>query len=273
MIKFFETLLAIRQSSDLPHKLEWLTEFAAILERGENFVFDLETPVVPLGPPSYSSFCKIVHGSQVPRRRNLGTDEGRIIFLHALAHIEYSAVDLALDSAYRFRGLPPQFYHDWLGVALDEARHFAMLQRLLGELSSGYGALPVHTGIHDAMVRSEDSLRRRMVAAHRHLEANGLDAHPELARKMSLFDDALASKISGALKVIFDDEIGHVAAGDFWYRYACALDGSNPEEFAADVETAIPGTKIGGKKNLNLDARRRAGFSEQDLEVMSRSID
>lgn len=272
-MKFFETLLALRQSADLPQKLERLSAFALALADSSAFAFDRETPVMPLGSPSYAALCKIVHGSEVPRRRNLGTDEGRIIFLHALAHIEYSAVDLALDSAYRYRDLPPQFYEDWLAVGLDEARHFAMLQNLLAELGSHYGALPVHTGIHDAMVRSEDSLRRRMVAAHRHLEANGLDAHPELARKMSLFNDAMAVKIGHALKIIFDDEIGHVAAGDFWYRYACALDGSNPDAFAADVELAIPGTRVGGKKNLNLQARRLAGFTEADLEALTRLVD
>lgn len=112
-----------------------------------------------------------------------------------------------------------------------------------------------------------------MVAAHRHLEANGLDAHPELARKMQLFTDPMAGKISDALKIIFEDEIGHVASGDFWYRYACALDNSNPDDFAADVELAIPGTRIGGKKNLNFEARRRAGFSEKDLITLSRTTD
>lgn len=273
MIRFFDTLLTLRASSDLPQKLERLNHFAAVLADSPAVGFDRETPVMPLGAPSYATICKIVHGSEVPRRRNLGTDEGRIIFLHALAHIEYSAIDLALDSAYRFRDLPPQFYEDWLSVALDEARHFAMLQQLLAELGSYYGALPVHTGIHDAMVRSENSLRRRMVAAHRHLEANGLDAHPELARKMSLFNDAMAAKIGSALRLIFDEEIGHVAAGDFWFRYACALDGADANNFAPDVELAIPGTKIGGKKNLNFEARRRAGFTESDLATLARLPD
>ncbi len=268
-MKFFETLQQLRESHDLPQKLARLSAFVT----STDIEFDEETEVVPLGPPSYAPICTIVHGSEVPRRRNLGTTEGRVIFLHALAHIEYSAIDLALDSAYRFRGLPPQFYDDWLVVALDEARHFAMLQKLMAELGSHYGALPVHTGIHDAMARSQDSLRRRMVAAHRHLEANGLDAHPELARKMQLFTDPMAVKIGEALKIIFEDEIGHVASGDFWYRYACALDHSNPDDFATDIELAIPGTKIGGKKNLNFEARRRAGFSEKDLVTLSRTID
>ncbi len=254
-------------------KLSALGAFSDALDTRDKVAFDTETPVVPLTTPSYAAICKIVHGSEVPRRRNLGTDEGRVIFLHALAHIEYSAIDLALDSAYRFRNLPPQFYQDWLSVALDEARHFVMLQQLLEMLASGYGALPVHTGIHDAMARSQDSLRRRMVAAHRHLEANGLDAHPELARKMSLFHDAMAAKIGAALKIIFDEEIGHVAAGDFWFRYACALDGADPNDFAADIELAIPGTRVGGKKNLNFEARRRAGFTEADLAALAASRD
>lgn len=269
-MKFFETLQCIRESHELPFKLEMLGDFKAALDSQGDVTYDFDTPVMLLTSPSYAAFCKIVHGSEVPRRRNLGTTEGRVIFLHALAHIEYSAIDLALDSAYRFRVMPPQFYCDWLAVAFDEARHFTMLQQLLAGLGSQYGDLPVHTGIHDAMVRSQDSLRRRMVAAHRHLEANGLDAHPELARKMSLFTDAGASEISNALQIIFEDEIGHVAAGDFWYRYSCALDGTDVTAFATDVEYAIPGTRF-GKKNLNWEARRRAGFTEADLSALAQA--
>lgn len=265
-MEFFQTLNAIRHEWDIPRKLAALGELDAALLLSK-VTFNPESEVQPFGEPSFGKICRIVHGSEVPKRRNLGTDEGRIIFIHALAHIEYSAIDLALDSAYRFRGLPAQYYEDWFRVALDEARHFAMLNNLLGTWDSHYGALPVHTGIHDATARSETSLRRRMAATHRHLEANGLDAHPELARKFEAFADADAEKIRAALKIIYDDEIGHVAAGDFWFRYACTLDGVSTDVFSGDVTAAIPGTKF-GKKNLNYEARKKAGFTDSELDSL-----
>lgn len=267
-MEFFATIEAIRNESDIPRKLGRLHELDAALGAARQVSFAPGSPVRPVENPSFEKICKIVHGSQVAKRRHLGTDEGRIIFLHALAHIEYSAIDLALDSAYRFRTLPPQFYEDWFRVALDEARHFNMLNGLLRDLGSHYGALTVHTGIHDAMARSADSLRRRMAATHRHLEANGLDAHPDLARKFEGFTDAMAAEIRKALKIIFDDEINHVAAGDFWFRYACALDGVSPEIFTSDVEKAIPGTKF-GRKSLNISARKLAGFTDGELQFLS----
>lgn len=269
-VEFFRALIAIRREADIDRKLADLAALDMALETPGRMAFDHAADVEDVGEPSFKNICKIVHGSAVERRRNLDTREGRGIFLHALAHIEYSAIDLAVDSAYRFRYLPPQYYEDWLRVAGDEARHFAMLRELLNEIDFDYGSFSVHTGIHDAMVRSAHSLRQRMAATHRHLEANGLDAHPELARKFMGFKDAFAGKISAALKIIFDDEITHVHAGDFWFRYACGMEDSEVDVFKRDVEAAIPGTRF-GRKNLNLAARRKAGFTEHDLELMAKS--
>ncbi len=265
-MEFFAALQNIRTESDLSRKLTALSELNQALASG-SVQFDHGAAIEPVGAPSYAAICRIVHGSQVERRRNLGTAEGRAVFLHALAHIEYSAIDLALDSCYRFRYLPPQYYEDWLNVTFDEARHFVMLQTLLSELGYQYGSFCVHTGIHDAMARSAHSLRLRMAATHRHLEANGLDAHPELARKIKLFNDPMAGQISAALKVIFEDEITHVQAGDFWFRYACAQDGVSSEVFAGDVQQAIPGTRF-PRPNLNLEARLRAGFTRAELKAL-----
>ncbi|HNA78241.1 MAG TPA: ferritin-like domain-containing protein [Turneriella sp.] len=267
VMEFFTALQNIRTESDLPRKLAALSELNEALASGA-VQADHAAATEPIGAPSYAAICRIVHGSQVERRRNLGTAEGRAVFLHALAHIEYSAIDLALDSCYRFRHLPPQYYEDWLKVTFDETRHFVMLQKLLGQLGYHYGSFSVHTGIHDAMARSAHSLRQRMAATHRHLEANGLDAHPELARKMQLFDDPLAKQISAALKVIFDDEVTHVHAGDFWFRYACTLDEVGTGIFAEDVQHAIPGTRF-PRPNLNREARLRAGFTSAELDALS----
>lgn len=263
---FFESLRTAIECPDAPAKSSLLLELAANLDRN-TVDFDHAAPVFKFQEPSYATICGIVHGSKVPRRRNLDTVEGRIIFLHAIAHIEYSAIDLALDSAYRFRNLPPQYYEDFLTVALDEARHFGMLDSLLAKLGSHYGSQPVHTGIFDAMFRSNHSLRVRMAATHRHLEANGLDAHPDLSRKFAGYSDEIAMEIREVLQVIYQDEISHVRAGDFWYRYSCGAEGVPATTFPRDVADAIPGARFGAK-TYNVDARLAAGFTLPDIELM-----
>lgn len=266
-MEFFGTLQKIRVETNLASKLALLDALDQALQEGR-VTFAHDSPIEPVGNPSYAAFCRIVHGSQVERRRNLDTAQGRGIFLHALAHIEYSAIDLALDTCYRFRNLPPQYYEDFFAVACDEARHFTMLQSLLQELGFSYGSFTVHTGIHDAMVRSAHSLRVRMAATHRHLEAGGLDAHPELVRKIALFEDEFARKITNSLKIIFTDEIRHVTAGDFWFRYACGLDQVGTDIFVADVSAAIPGTRF-PRVQINWQARLHAGFTAAELEFLT----
>lgn len=267
-MEFFATVEQIIAETVVTQKLGLLANLQQQLSTGAVLRFDHASVIRPVGNPSYVEVCRIVHGSAVERRRNLGTAEGRAVFLHAIAHIEYSAIDLALDSAYRFRNLPPQYYDDWLTVAFDEARHFAMLQTLIRKLGFDYGSFSVHTGIFDAMARSAISLRRRMAATHRHLEAGGLDAHPELMRKIAQFDDAFAGEICSALAIIFNDEISHVRAGDFWFRYACARDQVTTAVFADDILSSIPGAKL-TKKNINRDARKRAGFTDAELDALN----
>lgn len=268
MAEFFTTLHKILSAQPIAVKLALLSQFSEDLAAVRPFVFDQDAEVKPVGPPGFAGTCEIVHGSQVEKRRHLDSPPGRAVFLHAIAHIEFSAIDLALDSCYRFRHLPPQYYEDWLIVAFDEARHFSMLRDLLWEIGFDYGAFAVHTGIYDAMARSTGSVRQRMAATHRHLEAGGLDAHPELARKMAQFKDPFAGKICKALDVIYHDEIGHVYAGDFWFRYACGAEGKSTAVFADDVRAAIPGVRI-GKKHMNLEARKLAGFTSAELAELS----
>lgn len=268
MAEFFATLNRILSAQPISHKLAQLTQLPADLSAESFLTFAHDAAVAPVGPPGFAGTCQIVHGSQVEKRRNLDSTLGRAVFLHAIAHIEFSAIDLALDSCYRFRQLPPQYYEDWLTVAFDEARHFSLLRDLLLELGFDYGAFPVHTGIYDAMARSAGSVRQRMAATHRHLEAGGLDAHPELARKIAQFKDPFAVKIAAALDVIYHDEIGHVYAGDFWFRYACGQGGESTAVFADDVRAAIPGVRI-GKKHMNTAARKLAGFTDAELVELS----
>ncbi len=270
MKDFFAILNEILSARPIGHKVALLSELSADLAAAKPFVFDHDAEVMPVGPPGFAGTCEIVHGSQVEKRRHLDSAAGRAVFLHAIAHIEFSAIDLALDSCYRFRHLPPQYYEDWLAVAFDESRHFSLLRALLIELGSDYGAYPVHSGIYDAMARSAGSVRQRMAATHRHLEAGGLDSHPELARKVTQFKDPFAAKIAAALDIIYRDEIGHVRAGDFWFRYACGQEGKSTAVFVEDVRAAIPGVRI-GKKHMNTAARKLAGFTDAELEELSES--
>ena len=257
-----EQILAIASPSE---KITAVFNLRKAFDNNVEFEYDHASTPRKILAPSYATTCAIVHGARVERRRKLDTIEGKGIFLHAIAHIEYSAVDLALDTCYRFRYLPPQYYEDWLAVAIEEAEHFQMLQALLHACGIDYGTYTVHTGIFDAMRRSQDSLRRRMAATHRHLEAGGLDAHPDLEQKFARFNDTLSVKIVTALKKIYEDEIDHVRKGDFWFRYACGMDQKSLDIFRSDVERAIPGVKFGVRK-VNIEARRRAGFSEFEIE-------
>ena len=143
-MEFFATVEQIIAETVVTQKLGLLANLQQQLSTGAVLRFDHASVIRPVGNPSYVEVCRIVHGSAVERRRNLGTAEGRAVFLHAIAHIEYSAIDLALDSAYRFRNLPPQYYDDWLTVAFDEARHFTMLQTLIRKLGFDYGSFSVH---------------------------------------------------------------------------------------------------------------------------------
>ncbi len=262
---FFTQLWWLLNESDIPQKIHGLQTVWESFQRGECLLYH-ETATYPWEKPSYAVFCNVVPGSQVPKRRRLDTHEGKIILLHAIAHIEYSAIDLAIDHAYRFRHLPLDYYHDWLLTAIEEARHFSILNELLHELNSYYGALPVHDGLFRAGHRSQSSLALRMAAVPRYMEANGLDAHPLLLQKLKEHSDPFSKKIHQALELIAQEEIEHVKRGNRWFRYACAKEGIDETEYKNLVLQAVPGAKFA--KEPNLEARRRAGFGETELHSL-----
>lgn len=194
------------------------------------------------------------------RARGLGSIEGRIAAVHAVAHIEANAIDLAVDAVHRFRGLPPSFYEDWLRVAGEEATHFELLLGRLHELGASYGDLPAHGGLWDSCAATADDPLRRMALVPRVLEARGLDVNPPMiARFTAAGDDATAS----ILAVILRDEVGHVAVGDRWFRWLCAERGVEPEAtFAALLAEA--GVRV--RPPLNVEARLAAGFTAEELD-------
>lgn len=260
---------AVEEALYLP-KSEKLSAVEAIfsgLKEGL-YHFDESHPPRVFDIPSYTPFCTIVSPFSVQKRTNLARDEGKAVFLHAIAHIEYSAIDLALDAAYRFRGLPPEFYHDWIEVADDEVRHFRMLEALLAKVGHKYGDFPVHNSLFEASCKSL-TLLSRMAAVPRYLEAGGLDANPKMMQRLERVGDTLSKEIITALDVILHEEIDHVKKGDRWFKYACTQEGRDESVYFDLIEAVLPGSSK-EKAFLNAPARMEAGFSCSELKRLSK---
>ena len=197
------------------------------------------------------------------KRRTLQTVEGRAVLIHALAHIEFNAINLALDAIWRFAGLPAEFYSDWLQVADEEALHFTLLSDHLRNLGFNYGDFPAHNGLWDMAERTQDDPLARMALIPRTMEARGLDVTPGLRAKLAQAGDHAAAEI---LDIVLRDEIGHVAIGNRWYGWLCEQRGLNPMEAYLQLVEDYRVPLLRGP--LNLEARRKAGFSEAELEVL-----
>jgi len=254
--KSLQQILTIGQPSE---KIGAFRDFYRHYQAGD-VIFEEAFSPIKFDKPSYSDFCRIVPPQTVPKRRKLTTDQGKIILLHAIAHIEYSAIDLALDHAYRFQGLPKAYYDDWLEVADDEIRHFEMLNALLEELGAKYGDVEVHNALFEASQRTQ-TLIERMAVVPRYLEANGLDATPQvLERLQRLPGDGMLEKIKAALTTILAEEVDHVLKGDRWFNYACDSEGVSTDVYFEIVQRYYPGS-FPKQQGVNVDARREAGFT------------
>jgi uncharacterized ferritin-like protein (DUF455 family) len=194
-------------------------------------------------------------------RRSMVTVEGRAMLIHALAHIEFNAVNLALDAMWRFSGMPTAYYTDWLRVAKEEAMHFSMLAAHLQVLGYQYGDFAAHDSLWEMAEKTRADIVGRMALVPRTLEARGLDAIPPVRAKLAQAGDLAAAAI---LDIILRDEVGHVEIGNRWYGYLCAQNELEPhttyDALAARYEAPVL------KGPFNIDARRRAGFSEAELE-------
>jgi uncharacterized ferritin-like protein (DUF455 family) len=203
----------------------------------------------------------VAHTALKPR--SMRTIEGRAALIHALAHIELNAIDLALDIVWRFAGLPEAFYRQWIVVAKEEALHFELLRDHLRSLGFGYGDFPAHNALWDMAERTRHDLLARLAIVPRTLEARGLDASPPIKAKLVGAGDHRAGEI---LDIILRDEIGHVAVGNFWYRQQCALRGLDPIAAWAELAEHYHAPRLRGP--FNLDARRAAGFSDAELALL-----
>lgn len=216
-------------------------------------------PPAPIGMPGRPARPRLVHPRELPRR-GFGTPEGLAAFVHAVAHIEFNAIDLAWDAVYRFRGLPPRFYADWVGVAADEARHFAMLRARLLALGHDYGDFDAHHGLWEMAEKTAHDGLARMALVPRVLEARGLDVTPGMILKLRQRGDEATADI---LEVILREEVAHVAAGSRWFRWHCAQRGLEPRATFRALLAEYARAVLHGP--FNREARLEAGFDAEEL--------
>lgn len=228
--------------------------------RGELTIDTAAPPPEPIRMPGRPAQPVLVHPRDLPRR-GFGSNEGRAAFIHAVAHIEFNAIDLAWDAVYRFRGMPAEYYTDWVSVANDEARHFAMLRARLQDLGHDYGDFAAHNGLWEMAEKTAQDGLARMALVPRVLEARGLDVTPGMIVKLRALGDHDTADI---LAVILREEVGHVAAGSRWFRWHCARIGVEPNarfrELLGEYATSVL------RKPFNMEARARAGFDVEELE-------
>lgn len=217
----------------------------------------------PPGIPGRPAEPRLVPHTEL-KQRSMRTVEGRAALIHALAHIELNAIDLAADIVWRFAGLPPLFYAQWVGVAREEALHFQLLRAHLQSLGYDYGSFPAHDALWQMARKTRHDLLARLALVPRTLEARGLDASPPIKAKLVGAGDHAAGRI---LDIILRDEIGHVAVGNHWYRSVCAQRGLEPIATYAELAGRYQAPRLRGP--FNLAARRAAGFDEGELAALA----
>ena len=198
----------------------------------------------------------------VPKRR-MDTLEGRAGLLHSLAHIEFNAMNLALDAIWRFTDMPREYYEDWLKVAKEEAYHFSLVNEHLHSLGFAYGDFPAHNSLWEMVERTTDSVMARMALVPRTMEARGLDAVPMIRDRFMQIKETRAVEI---LEIILNDEIGHVLIGNRWFNFLCSKENISPisayRELAAKYRAPVL------KGPFNLEARKQAGFTAEELDLL-----
>jgi len=260
---FFSQVKDVIQASNPKLKAELLIILQDDFKKNK-LDFTNNQDIIIFKEASFSSFCKIVPAHEVSQRQSLNTTQGKIALIHAVAHIEYSAIDLALDACYRFSDMPKKYYSDWLDVAADEQRHFEMLVKLLSNYNVCYGDLEVHQGLFDASMKTQDLLSR-MALIPRYMEANGLDANLMIITKLKSVKDT--KEIVSVLETILEEEVDHVKKGDTWYKYAC----DQKENFSCnyfDIVNNVYPNSFKRTKYLNVQARKDAGFSDEEIDIL-----
>ncbi len=202
---------------------------------------------------------ELVHPRKVPKR-SFNSPQGRVRFAHAVAHIEFNAINLALDAVYRFRNMPDDYYTDWLRVASEESSHFLMLNSYLEENGSYYGEFSAHNGLWEMALKTDTDVLVRMALVPRVLEARGLDVTPGMIVKLKA---VAANELAAILEVIHQEEIGHVLIGTRWFNYCCEQRGLPPRQtFMELLKKHMKGSVHGPFDELS---RTRAGFTREEM--------
>lgn len=242
----------------------WPAKLAAVQAMGDDLPVDAHVVLTPTARvPGRPDRPELVLPKFV-KQRSVSTVEGRAALIHALAHIEFNAINLALDIIWRYSDMPQAFYRDWFKVAREEAYHFDLLNQHLKKLGYAYGDFPAHDGLWEMAEKTANDLLARLALVPRTLEARGLDASPQVRHKLSSAGDHDGAAI---MDIILRDEIGHVALGNYWYRWVCEQRGLDPEATYFELATQYRAPQLKGP--LNMDARREAGFTEAELDALN----
>ena len=254
---------ACLDATDPADKLRLTHATWGALQSGELRQQPSAPPPESIGAPGRPARPTLVSARQVPQR-GLGSDEGRAALVHAVAHIEFNAINLAWDAVYRYRGMPDAYYLDWARCADDEARHFALLTARLAELGHAYGDFDAHNGLWEMAEKTAHHDTARMALVPRVLEARGLDVTPGMIDRLRNIGDTGTVAV---LEVILREEVAHVAAGTRWFQWCCARDGVDPIETFFDLLRAYTGATLRGP--FNRPARLEAGFVERELDRLA----
>ncbi|MES9957044.1 MAG: ferritin-like domain-containing protein [Sedimenticola sp.] len=245
-------------ATDVDEKLRLAHELERAWRAGELGRDAVELPAV--GIAGHPERPELVHPRKL-KRRSLHTEEGRLAMIHAVAHIEFNAINLACDAVFRFRDMPDDYYDDWTQVAREEAEHFVLLRERLLEAGRDYGDFPAHTGLWDMARKTAHDPLVRMALIPRMMEARGLDVTPGIKDR---FEAAGDLPTVAALEVILREEVGHVTMGSRWFHHLCEQRGLEPEQTYFDLLQEYLGNEI--RCPLHKEARREAGFSESELD-------
>lgn len=247
-------------------------EVAAIWQAGNASLPETMPETDEIPAPSRPARPELVPPAKVPRRR-LNSPSGRVALLHAVAHIELNAIDLAFDLVARFAADPrisdderEAFVDDWIRVGDDESRHFVMVDDRLNQLDAAYGDHPAHNGLWDAAMATQHDLAARLAVAPLVLEARGLDVTPAMIERLVSAGDTDSANV---LRIIYNEEIGHVGAGARWFRHLCRNESTDPQtRYQELVRTYFKG---GLKPPFNAEARQLAQFPADFYEPLAES--
>ena len=219
----------------------------------------------PSERPARPPLPKLLAPSEMPRRRKAGNDSNRRALLHAVAHIELNAIDLAFDIIARFGNIMPKgFTDDWIGVGDDEARHFSLLNSRLKAVQSFYGDLPAHDGLWQSAMDTAKNLPARLAVVPMVLEARGLDVTPAMIKQFENVGDPLSAEV---LQTIYEDEIGHVRVGSQWFKFLADKVSKDPEIWFQELVRKYFHGHL--KPPFNTAARSNAGLPSEYYEPLA----